>query len=513
MELGLNRRNIGRLILVAWAVALAWLARREFFGPQGGATSLRGNRMAPGTWYYAASVGGRQVGQLNVSVDTLVDGVRLSELFVLDIPSGDTTRQQAQNTEYLLSRSLRLRTISQTVFGVGQQERLEVEIGTDSVFGFTRSEPSFGTVSRTRFRIDRAAVTPAMVGFRVAQSGRLGSARQFTLPLADPGARGTRPLTIRITAESTFAVPDSAIWDTTAGRWVPVRIDTVHAWRLEDDAPGAPTVTWVDAGGAMVRSQTTGGLTFERLAWEMVFNNYRQTRIHESSGWRRALPGMLPLISLGKAPDTTAVSAWFLLAADSGAPAGKHSDVLQGGRQILHGDTLVVWRATPSDSTAREPVGQTGSGVDLPADDPEIRRAAIRVTSGAVSAEDKARMLTRWVAAQVATDGGENATGAALLTLRFRRADQDGKARLLATMARAVQIPARVVNGLAVLPQGAFGHSWTEVWLGGWVAADPTFGQFPASASLIRLAVGGRSRPVDLLPLTASARFLPLEGQ
>jgi transglutaminase-like putative cysteine protease len=151
--------------------------------------------------------------------------------------------------------------------------------------------------------------------------------------------------------------------------------------------------------------------------------------------------------------------------------------------------------------------------VDLPADDPEIRRAAIRVTSGAVSAEDKARMLTRWVAAQVATDGGENATGAALLTLRFRRADQDGKARLLATMARAVQIPARVVNGLAVLPQGAFGHSWTEVWLGGWVAADPTFGQFPASASLIRLAVGGRSRPVDLLPLTASARFLPLEGQ
>jgi transglutaminase-like putative cysteine protease len=67
-----------------------------------------------------------------------------------------------------------------------------------------------------------------------------------------------------------------------------------------------------------------------------------------------------------------------------------------------------------------------------------------------------------------------------------------------------------VVTGVAVLPEGVFAHSWSELWLGGWVAVDPTFGHVPASTSLIRIAIGERSRPFDLLPLVGSARFLPL---
>jgi transglutaminase-like putative cysteine protease len=512
MQLGLTRRNIGRLVLLAWAVALAWLARRQFFTPEGGAADPRGNRMSPGSWYYIVSAGNRQVGQLNVSVDTLVDGVRLSDVFVVDIPSGDTTLQLAQSTEYSLSRALRLRGMKRTVFGVGPQERLELTVGADSMAGFTSSEDSFGVAARAQFRVDRALVTQAMVGFRAAHRGHLQIGQRFSLPLLDPGAGGTRDLTIQVTAESTFAVPDSAVWDSTTARWVPAEIDTVLAWRLEHDAPGAPTVTWVDAGGVTVRSETAGGLTFARSAWEMVFNNYRQTRGHESSAWRRAIPGMLPLLSVGKAPDTTAASAWFLVQTDSSGPGLDSSSAFAGGRQALHGDTLVVFRATAFDSAARNPDGQVGPGVDLPAGDPRILRAVVRATRGARSTEDSARMLTSWVAVQIATDGGERATGAALLTLRSRRGSPDGKARLMATMTRAAGIPARVVSGVAVLPQGIFAHSWTEVWLGRWVAADPTFGQFPASASLIRLAMGVRSRPPDLLPVAASARFLPLEG-
>ena len=72
------------------------------------------------------------------------------------------------------------------------------------------------------------------------------------------------------------------------------------------------------------------------------------------------------------------------------------------------------------------------------------------------------------------------------------------------------RIPARVVSGLAIFPEGSYGHAWTELWLGRWVAVDPTFGHFPASASLLRLAIGGTSRPIDLVFLAGSARFLPI---
>ena len=65
MELGLNRRNVARLVLVAWAVALTWLARRQFATPSGAAGDPRGNRLAPGAWYYAVYAGGRQVGMMS----------------------------------------------------------------------------------------------------------------------------------------------------------------------------------------------------------------------------------------------------------------------------------------------------------------------------------------------------------------------------------------------------------------------------------------------------------------
>ena len=110
----------------------------------------------------------------------------------------------------------------------------------------------------------------------------------------------------------------------------------------------------------------------------------------------------------------------------------------------------------------------------------------------------------------MAVDLAPTAVGSALAALRARRAGPDGKARLLASLARASGLPARAVSGVAVFPDGVFAHAWTELWLDRWVAADPSTGQLPASASLIRLSVGERSRPIELLPLVGSARFLPL---
>jgi hypothetical protein len=39
------------------------------------------------------------------------------------------------------------------------------------------------------------------------------------------------------------------------------------------------------------------------------------------------------------------------------------------------------------------------------------------------------------------------------------------------------------------------------VWLGEWVAVDPTFGQFPADAAHLRLTVGGLARQLELVRL------------
>jgi hypothetical protein len=514
MELGITRRNIGRLVLLAWAVALAWLARRQFSQGESADTALRTRRLMPGSTYYAVYAGARQIGQLNLAVDTTLDGVRLTEVMVLDLPEGDSTHQLARGSEYLLSRSLRLRSFTRTVFGVGPRELLGGQLGVDSILSLSNTEGPEGSPSvRMRMRIPGDAFIPLMLPYRSAYGGQLRVGGTFVDPVLELGTPGTRPVLVSVTAESTFIVPDSASWDSVAGSWVPATSDTLQAWRLTHDAGGSPTVSWVDETGALVRQETAGGLTLVRSAFEIVRNNYQQSRRAESAAWRRGIPGMVALISSGHRPDTTAADRAFVLESEpsatvTGVPAG-----LGGGRQTLRGDTVMVARIAPRDTTQaseREARNSLGLTWDTSVQDEAVRPAAQRALAGARTRRDSLRRLTLWVAREVVTDTSRASAATAGPALRTGRGNADGKARLLATLAKASGIPARVVTGLAVLPQGSFGHAWTELWMDGWAAADPTYGHFPASASLIRLRLGERSHPIDLLPVTASARFLPI---
>jgi transglutaminase-like putative cysteine protease len=512
MELGFSRRNVGRLALLAWAVALAWLARREFSSGDQVETAQRTTRLGPTAQYFAVMIGGRQIGQLNLAIDTLADGVRLTELLVIDQPLGDSTHQLASSGEYLLSRSLRLRRLIRTVFGGGPQERTEAELGPDSILSVQHVEGSSETIARVRLRVPAEVSSAVMLPYRAAFGGQLSAGSSFAVPLLDLGSGGTRSVSVRVMAESTFVVADSAAWDASASRWVPVATDTVRAWRLDHDAPGAPTVSWVDATGALLHQETAGGVTLVRAAFEIVRNNYRADRRTENSAWRRRIPGMLPLIGSGRIPDTVA-SRRFVLSSDSGASVSGYSRALTGGRQSLRGDTLTITRATPLDSSeagARAAAASSGPGSETPTLDEAFATAARAATLGARTGEDSAAGLTRWVARQIVTDSSKTASSTALFTLRSQRGTPDGKARLLVSLARASGIPARVVTGFAVVGGGIFAHAWAELWLGRWVAADPTYGQFPASPALVRISVGGRSRPTSLIPLAGSARFLPL---
>lgn len=512
MHLGLTRRNIGRLVLLGWAVALAWLARREFADGSTAGMTERIRRLEPGAQYFAVLAEGRQIGTLNLGVDTLVDAVRLTEQFVLDLPVGDSTRQLARGSQYGLSRALRLRSFSRTAFGIGPAERLTASLGADSILELVDIEGQADPAGRVRLRADPEVILPGMLPYRAAFGGHLRLGESFSVPVIELGPGRVRNLRVRVAAESTFVVPDSASWDSVSARWIPATSDTLQAWRLDHELPGAPTQSWVDRGGGLLWQETAGGLTLVRSAFEIVWNNYRHIRRGESSAWRRAIPGMTSLVAAGKRLDTNAGAREFLVQRDSlGAPAaGLHW--LVGGRQSLRGDTLRVSRDTPEAGDAAEPRMALGPAWDLALRGDGMHQTAAGILGRAATARDSARALVEWVARQVETDTASAAFGTALNALRAQRGNPDAKARLLVTLARASGIPARVVTGVAVLSEGVFAHCWSELWLGRWVAVDPTFGQVPASASLIRINIGERSRPLDLLPLVASARFLPLRS-
>ena len=512
MQLGVTRRNIARLVLVIWALSLAWLARREFSRGESGLAADDIPRIAPAAHFFRVMAAGQQIGQFNLTVDTLVDGVVVRELLLLDYPGGRATRQLSRGTEITLSRSLRLRNFSYSVVGLGQQERLNGELREDSTLSLVQTELTRGAATRARLRIHPDQVLVSAMPFRLAHLGRLHPGAELSLPKLDlEGGNPAATVAIRVTAESTFVVPDSAVWDSGGRAWVPATMDTVRAWRIEHDGPGAPTISWVDAGGVLVHQETPGGITLERSAFEIVRDNDRVRRATVSQAWRRRVPGMLVLTETRRGPDTAAQTRRFMIEIDSVRP-WPGTSLLDAGRQAWSGNLVTIDRDGPPDSTATAPAYALQSTWELPIRDGGIETAAMEALQGARTGTDSLRQLTLWVARNIATDSGSSVATTALYTLRSRQGTAEGQSRLLAAMARSRGIPARVVSGLALTQEESYAHTWVELWQGRWIAADPTFGHFPASASLLRLVEGGGTRGIGLLAVAASARFLPVRS-
>jgi transglutaminase-like putative cysteine protease len=91
--------------------------------------------------------------------------------------------------------------------------------------------------------------------------------------------------------------------------------------------------------------------------------------------------------------------------------------------------------------------------------------------------------------------------------LARRRGDCNEHAVLLAALARAAGIPARVVAGAVYANDGFYYHAWTELWLGRWVSADAAFGQLPADATHVKLLEGGPERHLALAGVIGRLAF------
>jgi hypothetical protein len=145
------------------------------------------------------------------------------------------------------------------------------------------------------------------------------------------------------------------------------------------------------------------------------------------------------------------------------------------------------------------------SSGEFPVDAPEVAELLDRlVLPGADDPLGRARTVFAFAADEVETV--ETGSDDALLALVAREGSRTGKARLLVTLLRAVGLPARLVGGLRLHPDGAAREAvWAELWVGGgWLTLLPSEGLFGRRpANLLALHVDGaeliRATGVDAL--------------
>lgn len=105
---------------------------------------------------------------------------------------------------------------------------------------------------------------------------------------------------------------------------------------------------------------------------------------------------------------------------------------------------------------------------------------------------------------------------AAREVLRTKIGDCNEHTALYVAMARSIEIPARIAVGLALVRGAFYYHAWTKVYMdegsrGDWLPVDPTFNQFPADGTHLRLARGRLDKQAAIIPLIGRLKITVLE--
>jgi hypothetical protein len=508
-----TRRRWAFAIFAVWAVALGWLVKREYFRSTGAKLAEAALAVPPGSVFFRLAVGGQQVGYAGTTIDTTRDTIKVSDVWVLDVPALGAMHRTDARSSASVSRALRMQAVDVTYDGDAGRWHATARMTSDSAMRltFTVGDDS----ETTTLRLPRPPVLPDLLPLRVAFGGELRAGRTVKVEVFDPLLLTARDVTVTVAAESTLIVADSADYDSTAMAWVPVRYDTLRAFRLDQLAGAARSSAWIDAQGHVVRAWTPGGFTIERTAFEIAYENFRHrdtlrlARATAAPGPGDVIP--LTLLAAHAAPDPGPGRDSLRLRLSGADVAGLE---LAGGGQVVAGDTVIVRRVSAAalHATYLRPARDTALQRFLMVE-PLIQRTDLRLRALArqIAGDERdpavvAQLLARWVTQHIKPAPAAG-LASALNVLAARRGDCNERTVLYVALARAAGIPARPVAGLLAARGRFYYHAWPEVYLGDWVPVDPTLGQFPADAGHLRLATGGLARQLELVPLIGKLRL------
>jgi hypothetical protein len=510
-----HRGKVAAGILAAWVAGLGLLAWREV--SRGDAERLAdiALRVTPGAAFYGVTQGREQIGFASSTIDTSAAGLVLTDLFVADLPVGGALHRASARSEVWLTRGMALDSFAVSLDSDAGAIRVAGRPEGDSVLVLalrTGDEPA----DTQRIAARGPVFLPTLVPLAVMLSRRPEVGQRRRLTVFDPTAMGPREVTVKIAAESLFTLVDSAGFDQGTKRWGPALRDTVRAWRLETEGGDNPARLsgWVDAQGRVVRLTQPGALVMQRMAYELAYENWRLDRRDRQA---RATTSDSDIL------ESTAI------AASAPLERGRRERLsvrlgnvsldgfdLDGGRQRLAGDTLHVATEPAAALVAGYRLGdasirsrfarELATEPLLQVDDPRIRELAARLRGAESDPRIVAQRIERWVHDSLAkeiTFGLPNATQ----VLAARKGDCNEHTQLFLALARAAGIPARSAAGLARVRDKFYYHAWPEVFLGDWVAVDPTFGEFPADAAHLRFVTGGLDRQAELLRLIGNLKI------
>lgn len=282
------------------------------------------------------------------------------------------------------------------------------------------------------------------------------------------------------------------------------------AFRVEMDFAGLHTTSWVTDTGEVVREESPMGLITVRESAE------RAVAMAMPGQVRADLLAAAAVVPVTKQRIDEPRDVRRLRLRLDGADLS--SADLQGAGQTIDGNIVEITNLETLTAGPADPDVERYLAPEpfIESDAPEIRAEAEKAVWRITGDRSRAEELTRYVNALLEKKPTVSLPSAREV-LRTKIGDCNEHTALYVAMARALGMPARIAVGLVYVHGAFYYHAWPEVYLkegpnrGLWLPVDPTFNQFPADSTHVRLARGGLDKQAAILPLIGRLRMTVLD--
>jgi hypothetical protein len=486
-------RPLSILALLAWVATMGVVINRSYLQASSRNLATDLARYGSTAQWRGVYYRGEKIGFTVSQVQATDDGFELQEDGRLQFSLLGATTAAIIRTSAHVDRSFALKSFDFS---------LDPGTGPTSikgrVDGLTLSLDIGGSAgSRTETR--QLAEPPALmlsVGRRLAAEGlAAGTTKQWMV--FDPATMKNAPVSIEIGAREIV----------TAGGRRPI-----PAFKVRMTFSGMTTFAWITDTGEIVREESPMGLITvletQQEATALAVSNRMQQDMLESAA-------IVPVMGRGQQivePRDVKKLRLRLVGADLAK-----ADVTGSGQSI---DGEFVELTDPRDLVASPRPADLERYLQpepfIESDAPEIRAEAERMVAGVTGIRERAERLTREVNALIEKKPTVSLPSA-LEVLRTKVGDCNEHTALFVALARSIGIPARINVGVVYVHGAFYYHAWPEVYLdegsnrGLWLPVDPTFNQFPADATHVRLARGGLDQQAAILPLIGTVKMFVTE--
>ena len=499
-------RPASLLVLLAWSVTMGVLLARTFV--QARSMNLATDLARYGTaaeWrgvYYR----GEKVGFTVSQTTPAGDGFQVQEDARLQMSLLGATSAAAIRTTAQVDRAFQVQSFDFSLDpGTGPVEVSGIVNGRHVSLTIKTAS---GTQKEERDLEDVPVLSVNLPRLLAARGFKPGSEEQFFV--FDPATLRSERVTVAVGRREMVNV--NAPLPTRVGSRAVLARQSIPAFRVDLSIAGLKTSSWVTDTGDVVREESQMGLMSVRETPEVA----RRMAISRGiTGDLLEASAVVPRNSTKQRIDDGRDVRRIRLRLEG---ADLSNPDLRGVGQSVDKDVIEIRDARSLRATA-EPVDEAAYLRPEPlleSDDPMIRAEAEAAVLNVKDPRIIAERLTRRVNGMLEKKPTVSLPSAREV-LRTKIGDCNEHTALYVAMARSLGVPARIAVGLVYSKGAFFYHAWPEVYLaegggrGLWLPVDPTFNQFPADATHVRLARGGLDKQAAILPLIGKIQMTILE--